>query len=215
MRGLLLFAPAREFNDRSAVRICQERPIGVQMGSYALGFVMGASFAHHLAERAPLALPKPSKDMIAAASRALPMAQIVLGCLKRQLLTVACDHTLAPPQMSVAVWMDQGHDLIIQPVGEEDSREPGFRGALIMLQAEMQDVCMQLRHRWPMNARPPVVGVVTDGKGLAISSGHPSGLSPEWLTEHFTGQSLVTAIVPFGPDGPMVPGARLGQAVML
>lgn len=135
---------------------------------------------------------------MAAASRALPMAKFVLTCLKEQLLTVACDHASDSPQMSVAVWIGEGTDFSIRQVTAGDSLEAGFRSALIMLQAEMLDVCMQLRHRWPMNARPPVIGVVTDGTGLAISSGHPSGLSPEWLTEHLDGQSLATAIIPFG-----------------
>lgn len=139
------------------------------------------------------------------------MAKIVLACLKEQFLTVACDHASDSPQMSVAVWIGEGADLSIRQVTAGDSLEAGFRSALIMLQAEMLDVCMQLRHRWPMNARPPVIGVVTDGLGLAISSGHPSGLSPEWMTEHLNGQSLATAIIPFGLDGSMARSAQ--QAV--
>lgn len=163
---------------------------------------MASAILRGLVDRAPLVLPRPSSDLVAAASRALPMAKIVLACLQEQLLTVACDHAADSPQMSVAVWIGEGSDLSIRQVTAGDSLEAGFRSALIMLQAEMLDVCMQLRHRWPMNARPPVIGVVTDGTGLAISSGHPSGLSPEWLTEHLDGQSLATAIIPFGRDGP-------------
>lgn len=53
--------------------------------------------------------------------------------------------------------------------------------------------------RWPTNAVPPVVGIFTDGGGVAFSSDHPSPLSPDWLALHRAGLCPTTTLLPFRP----------------
>ena len=58
-----------------------------------------------------------------------------------------------------------------------------------------------LIRRWPANALPPAVGIVTDGGGVAFSSDHPSPLSPNWLAQHQAGLCPTTALLPFSSGG--------------
>ncbi|MEG3144387.1 hypothetical protein U1839_06935 [Sphingomonas sp. RT2P30] len=59
----------------------------------------------------------------------------------------------------------------------------------------------QLVRRWPANALPPAIGVVTDGTGVGFSSDHPSPMWPDWLTLHLTGTCPTTSLLPFSPAG--------------
>lgn len=59
-------------------------------------------------------------------------------------------------------------------------------------------VCSLVARGWPAYGMPPIVGVVTDGRGLAVSGAHPCGLTPEWLIDHLSGRARVDNILPFG-----------------
>lgn len=55
--------------------------------------------------------------------------------------------------------------------------------------------------RWPPNAVPPAIGIVTDGEGLAFSPDHPSPLAPDWLALHRARRCTPTELLAFGDRG--------------
>jgi hypothetical protein len=59
----------------------------------------------------------------------------------------------------------------------------------------------ELIRRWPPNALPTAIGIVTDGSGVAFSADHPAPLSHAWLTRHLTGMYPMTTLTPFSPCG--------------
>lgn len=68
------------------------------------------------------------------------------------------------------------------------------------LEAAASVLLADLICRWPANAIPPAVGIVTDGDGVAFSSDHPSPLSPDWLAHHQAGLCPATTVLPFSPN---------------
>ena len=58
-----------------------------------------------------------------------------------------------------------------------------------------------LGDRWPPYARPPRLGVVTDGTGVAFSPNEPWPLAPEWLFRHFGHGDGLRHILPFAANG--------------
>lgn len=58
-----------------------------------------------------------------------------------------------------------------------------------------------LAGRWPSEAVPPALGVVTDGVGVAFSPCHPSPCEAGWLQRHGSGAARPVAILPFAPGG--------------
>jgi len=60
---------------------------------------------------------------------------------------------------------------------------------------------MELVCRWPTNAVPPAIGIVTDGGGVVFSSDHPSPLCPDWLALHQAGRCAPTTLRAFADAG--------------
>ena len=58
-----------------------------------------------------------------------------------------------------------------------------------------------LATRWPSYAAPPLVGLVTDGTGLALSPDDPWPLCSGWLQRQQRGAASLIEIVPFDPAG--------------
>lgn len=58
-----------------------------------------------------------------------------------------------------------------------------------------------LATRWPAYAPPPLVGLVTDGTGLAVAPDDPWPLCPGWLQRQKRGVASVVELVPFDPAG--------------
>ena len=69
--------------------------------------------------------------------------------------------------------------------------------ALAALERSGRLLLAGLLPRWPANARPPSIGVVTDGHGVAFSPDHPSPGSAGWLGWHLGGACAVTTLLPF------------------
>lgn len=80
------------------------------------------------------------------------------------------------------------------PVGGA-ADDPG----LAALQAAGRLLLVGLLPRWPANARPPSVGIVTDGHGVAFSPDHPSPARTGWLGWHLGGACATTTLLPFAP----------------
>ena len=58
-----------------------------------------------------------------------------------------------------------------------------------------------LGDRWPPYARPPRLGVVSDGTGVAFSPDEPWPLTPGWLLRHFGDSDGLRHILPFAANG--------------
>lgn len=62
--------------------------------------------------------------------------------------------------------------------------------------------------RWPDGARPPCLGVVTDGIGVAFSPNHPAPCVPGWLELHGSGRVAAVTILPFADGSLFGEGTR-------
>ncbi|RZT53412.1 hypothetical protein EV283_2667 [Sphingomonas sp. BK036] len=71
--------------------------------------------------------------------------------------------------------------------------------ALAALEQSGKVLLAGLLPRWPANARPPSIGIVTDGHGVAFSPDHPSPGSAGWLGWQLGGACAVTTLLPFAP----------------
>lgn len=63
------------------------------------------------------------------------------------------------------------------------------------------DVFVDLSRRWPQTARPPVVGIISDGTGIIFHGKFPCGKNPEWLPAHKSGRHLASKVLDFDEDG--------------
>ena len=131
-------------------------------------------------------------ELLDLASQLLAPARILLDRFGAPLLTVA----MGRDHIQVAPWTS---DLAIRPqVSDALAARHGVARALNEARVFGGAVCVLLARRWPPNSAPPVIGVVTDGVGLAISGGHPCALTPSWLIDHVAGRATVDMILPFG-----------------
>lgn len=138
------------------------------------------------------------------ASLADPASKLALGA--RPLLS-ASDAVLmtltAPPSprgaaVTTMYWNGSGPLL---PLPAWIHTDDALRRSLARFEQAGRRVLEQLVRRWPANALPPAVGVVTDGTGVGFSPDHPSPMWPDWLTLHLTGACPTTSLLPFAPTG--------------
>ena len=61
--------------------------------------------------------------------------------------------------------------------------------------AEIIAIAAELANRWPENARPRAIGLITDGTLLAFNPGRPDARSYAWLHDHLSGQSPCAPII--------------------
>lgn len=113
-------------------------------------------------------------------------------------LTMKVDPT-RPNNVRAYYWNGKGHLRALMPALRYMDRSLGrsltaFEGAGSML---LDD----LLQRWPVNACPPAIGIVTDGSGVAFSRDHPSPMHADWLTMHLGGRRKTIDLLPCSPDG--------------
>lgn len=131
-------------------------------------------------------------ELLDLASQLLAPARILLERFGAPLLTVA----VGREHIQVAPWTS---DLAIRPeISDALAARHGVARALNEARVFGGAVCVLLAKRWPPNSAPPIIGVVTDGVGLAISGGHPCALTADWLIDHVAGRATVDMILPFG-----------------
>lgn len=70
---------------------------------------------------------------------------------------------------------------------------------LTALERSGRRLIADLLPRWPANTRPPAIGIVTDGHGVAFSPDHPSPIGTGWLGWHLGGACATTTLLPFAP----------------
>lgn len=76
-----------------------------------------------------------------------------------------------------------------------------IRRALYIFEQAGERLLASLVRRWPANAAPPAIGIVTDGSGVVFSSDHPSPLYPNWLALHQGGMCTPTTLLAFSRNG--------------
>ena len=131
-------------------------------------------------------------ELVELAERLFGPVRLLLDLFAAPMLTVA----VSAARVTVALWT---RDLIIAPdLTDAVAARHDLAVALNDTRLHGGAVCAVLARRWPVNATPPVVGIVTDGFGMAISGGHPCALTPAWLVDHVAGHATVDMIVPFG-----------------
>jgi len=137
-------------------------------------------------------------DLVDLAQRVLEPVRILLEYFGAPLLTVATSHS----HIQVAPWAP---DLVVQAeINDALAARYGLARALREARLHGGAVCALLARRWPANGTPPIIGVVTDGVGMAVSGGHPCALTADWLIDHVAGRAKVDMILPFGRAAAML-----------
>jgi hypothetical protein len=111
-------------------------------------------------------------------------------------LTIPCDRRSPPVAMC---WAGAS-----QPVALRATLALGdvaVRDTLLRFEGAGRRLLVMLIRRWPANAAPPMIGIVTDGGGVLFSSDHPSPLRPDWLALHQAGLCAPTALRAFSEAG--------------
>jgi len=104
-------------------------------------------------------------DLVDLAQRVLEPVRILLEYFGAPLLTVATSRS----HIQVAPWAP---DLVVQAeINDALAARYGLARALREARLHGSAVCALLARRWPANGTPPIIGVVTDGVGMAVSGG--------------------------------------------
>lgn len=157
--------------------------------------------APSLAEREP--------GLFLAAERARAPAALLLAAAVAPMLTIAAELGKPRPRTMLRYWT-----LDFAPLPPPAHQEPPpatLRNAERELRRTGIELARHLALRWPAQARPKLIGIVTDGVGVAVSGTHPSALSRDWLSDHLSGRARVSTLLPFGPrtrialQAPLVP----------
>ena len=82
-----------------------------------------------------------------------------------------------------------------------DLSEAAFWPEIEPLVEAGSEALRQVALRWPGYALPPVIGLVTDGSGLAVSGENPSGLTSRWLLDQIEFAAPASIIIPFASNG--------------
>ena len=135
---------------------------------------------------------------MAAALRLLAPARALMANLDAPLLSIVTDCRTG--EVELLPW-DQSLQ-VGAPIQKQDLGLPTVRAAALELEARAPLVARYLAQRWPANAVPPRIGVVTDGIGMAVSSAHPAALTSAWLSDHVARRAPADALLPFPDRGP-------------
>lgn len=85
--------------------------------------------------------------------------------------------------------------------GMLDLGDAAVRQALAAFEHAGARLIAELARRWPANAVPPAIGVVTDGGGVVFSPDLPSPLMPDWLALQQGGGAAAATLLPFSEIG--------------
>ena len=147
-------------------------------------------------------------ELLGLAQRVLGPVRVLLDHFGAPMLTVAKSRT----HIHVAPW---ARNLVVEgEICDARAARHGLARELEEVRFHGGGVCALLASRWPLNAAPPMIGVVTDGIGMAVSGGHPSALSSAWLIDHVAGRARIDMLLPFGTSAallfqPVASDARL------
>ena len=149
---------------------------------------------------APTRASGPESALLAVARNMLAPAALLLGHYRAPFLTVAARHCGGTTRTRIVLWTDAFE--IGQALTRKQLVKPGHKEAAETLRASGAPLYTHLSQRWPPNAVPPTIGVITEGAGMAVFSGHPSALSPACLLDHAARLSPGSVLIPFRANGP-------------
>jgi len=142
-------------------------------------------------------LPGLSIALARSADTLVTHAQPLLRFNQAVLLSATVSTRVEPAALLTNAWNAVCSPVPLLPMVLGDANSQQFTEFEKAARALLDD----LIRRWPANARPPAVGIFTDGSGVAFSSDHPSPLSSDWLAQHQAGRCPTTTLLPFCPDG--------------
>ena len=137
-------------------------------------------------------------ELMIAAGRLLAPAQALMADLGAPLLSIVTDRRTG--EVELLPWSRSFE--VGAPIQHEALERPEAAAAALELKARAPIVARHLARRWPANAVPPRIGVVTDGTGVAVSPGHPAALTSAWLSDHAARRAPADALLPFRASGP-------------
>ena len=146
-------------------------------------------------------------QLLVTAREALAPAALLLAHCRAPLLTIAGRRGDGGSEVRIILWTD-GFEVGEALSGRKLSSR-ALRDARGRLRACGTELYNHLSRRWPPQAVPPVIGVITDGTGMAVCSGHPAALSDACLLDHAARVSPASVLIPFRANGPwaLVEGA--------
>ena len=136
-------------------------------------------------------------ELTSATRRLLAPAQALMADLGASLLSIVTDRRTGAVEL--LPW-DQSFQ-VGAPIQEQTLERSLARAAALELKAQAPLVARYLARRWPANAVPLRIGVVTDGIGVAVSSAHPAALTSAWLSDHAARRAPADALLPFHDRG--------------
>lgn len=137
-------------------------------------------------------------ELLKLAQRVLGPVRALLNHFGAPMLTVAKGRT----HVHVAPW---ARSMVVEAeVSDAWAARHGLVRELDEVRFYGGGVCALLASRWPVNAAPPMIGVVTDGIGMAVSGGHPSALTSEWLIDHIAGRARIDMLLPLGESASLM-----------
>lgn len=147
-------------------------------------------FAH--SHRPPPFLPRRDADLVWRARNVAELAGWLLASTDADLFCVGVDD--ADPLPVIIAWRRDG------PAGDRlAASDCAYPAILAPLERATAALVSALRDRWPPYARPPRLGGITDGAGLAFCPDEPWPLEPGWLARRERPGGGLTRILPFAP----------------
>lgn len=144
-----------------------------------------------------LPLPRPNRRLSALAARVADCAHpLIVATGTSTLMGV----TAEPDGALRITWWNEQMAVYAELTAKKQAwcAAASAEGALQRSGAALLDY---LAGRWPPEARPPSLGIVTDGVGIAFSPCHPSPCVAGWLQRHGAGEARPLAILPFAVSG--------------
>ncbi len=147
---------------------------------------------------ANITLPHIEPQLTAAARQLTAHARPVLAASHAWLLSLTVS-TRTPGAPVAMGWTDMGQPIGLRPLLADKARL--VQESLAEFEVAGERLLAHLAQRWPVNAVPPAIGVVTDGEGVFFSSDYPSPLHPDWLALHQAGLCVPAMVLAFPIGG--------------
>lgn len=127
-----------------------------------------------------------------AARDAVRLASVALSSTDSVLLGLVAERLVPQVRVTLISWNFE----LARGAGTLSALPPSARKELLEVGATLIG---ELARRWPANAVPTGLGVVTDGQNLLFSAQQPSPLSPSWFEPPTLNRAL--SILPMRQDG--------------
>jgi hypothetical protein len=145
-------------------------------------------------------MPGLSPIVVLSAAELAVHARPLLSASRTTLLGVTRTSANGTPRLKVSAWNASGRPVDL--FCATDYPTAALRRSTTALHAAGALVIDELIRRWPTNAVPPSVGIITDGTGVAFSADHPSPLAHNWLAQQLGGGGRATTLLAFTPSSP-------------